>query len=610
MTNPPPSGKPSGGHGFVNGVPTDYLPSGCPSGGNATLYNDDYPDGILIGSGIDPDCENGSGCAECFTGPIDSVAGNIVVFLDTTGHALADSGFAPDDFDPAGAADAAVAAHEAAPDPHPQYLVQAEADVLYDPLGAAAAAVADHEAAPDPHPQYMVQAEGDERYARRDEAQPAPWTADEGAQGEEGPMGPVGPTGAAGATGSTGATGPAGADGAPGQDGQDGAEGPMGPQGPPGRDGTIGPQGPEGPEGEVGPQGPVGERGPAGPSGPTQIPEWDNQGGEPVFPDVLPLNTHGASHVGSGTDPVPNYVGATTVAQGVPGLVPPCAFGADRFDILIGNGTWNTLTAILDRIGGTQGQILYRDASAWAALSAGTSGQFLKTQGAAANPVWATLLKSLKSVQVLTAGTTTYTRPANVTGILVFGVAPGGGGGGAAVGSTGVNAAAAGGGASGGTFIKFYAAAASSYSTTISAGGAGASAGNNNGTGGGDTVFDTGGTPVTAKGGGGGSGSPASAGPQIRGGGAPGGVSTGGDINGGGQSGLPGLVLSPTVATSGAGAGCSPWGGGGVAKVSTGGGTAGIGYGGGGSGGIDLGTAQRVGGSGGDGVIFVLEFEL
>jgi hypothetical protein len=36
-----------------------------------------------------------------------------------------------------------------------------------------------------------------------------------------------------------------------------------------------------------------------------------------------------------------------------------------------------------------QGDILYRGASAWARLGAGTSGQFLKTQGAGQNPVWA-----------------------------------------------------------------------------------------------------------------------------------------------------------------------------------------------------------------------------
>jgi hypothetical protein len=36
-----------------------------------------------------------------------------------------------------------------------------------------------------------------------------------------------------------------------------------------------------------------------------------------------------------------------------------------------------------------QGDILIRDASNWTRLSAGTSGQYLKTQGAGANPIWA-----------------------------------------------------------------------------------------------------------------------------------------------------------------------------------------------------------------------------
>ena len=37
----------------------------------------------------------------------------------------------------------------------------------------------------------------------------------------------------------------------------------------------------------------------------------------------------------------------------------------------------------------TQGDILYRDGSGLQRLGAGTSGQFLKTQGTGANPVWA-----------------------------------------------------------------------------------------------------------------------------------------------------------------------------------------------------------------------------
>ena len=36
----------------------------------------------------------------------------------------------------------------------------------------------------------------------------------------------------------------------------------------------------------------------------------------------------------------------------------------------------------------TQGDLLYRDGSGLARLAAGTSGQFLKTQGSGANPVW------------------------------------------------------------------------------------------------------------------------------------------------------------------------------------------------------------------------------
>jgi hypothetical protein len=49
-----------------------------------------------------------------------------------------------------------------------------------------------------------------------------------------------------------------------------------------------------------------------------------------------------------------------------------------------------TLSDVLDFIGSAaQGDILYRGASGWARLAAGTSGQFLQTQGASANPQWA-----------------------------------------------------------------------------------------------------------------------------------------------------------------------------------------------------------------------------
>jgi hypothetical protein len=49
-----------------------------------------------------------------------------------------------------------------------------------------------------------------------------------------------------------------------------------------------------------------------------------------------------------------------------------------------------TLSEVLDFVGSAaQGDILYRGASAWTRLAAGTSGNFLKTQGAGANPTWA-----------------------------------------------------------------------------------------------------------------------------------------------------------------------------------------------------------------------------
>lgn len=43
-----------------------------------------------------------------------------------------------------------------------------------------------------------------------------------------------------------------------------------------------------------------------------------------------------------------------------------------------------------------QGDILIRDASGWTRLAAGTSGQYLKTQGASANPVWDNVVAGLQ----------------------------------------------------------------------------------------------------------------------------------------------------------------------------------------------------------------------
>lgn len=55
----------------------------------------------------------------------------------------------------------------------------------------------------------------------------------------------------------------------------------------------------------------------------------------------------------------------------------------------------------------SQGDVLYYNGTNWTSLPAGTSGQFLKTQGTGANPVWATVAS--KVVQIVTATTTSET---------------------------------------------------------------------------------------------------------------------------------------------------------------------------------------------------------
>lgn len=88
---------------------------------------------------------------------------------------------------------------------------------------------------------------------------------------------------------------------------------------------------------------------------------------------------------------------------------------ADTYSIntILYNATANTvsgatLTSIMDSVfGNTQGDILYRNATVWTVLSPGTSGNFLQTQGAAANPIWAAVSAS-GTVNSGTAGQLAY----------------------------------------------------------------------------------------------------------------------------------------------------------------------------------------------------------
>lgn len=79
----------------------------------------------------------------------------------------------------------------------------------------------------------------------------------------------------------------------------------------------------------------------------------------------------------------------------------------------------NTLTAILDAIlGSTRGSVIYRGAAAWALLGPGTSGQFLETLGAGADPAWATVTIPTQPVKGWAKFTgTTLTAGSGITSI-------------------------------------------------------------------------------------------------------------------------------------------------------------------------------------------------
>lgn len=65
-----------------------------------------------------------------------------------------------------------------------------------------------------------------------------------------------------------------------------------------------------------------------------------------------------------------------------------------------------TFSEVLDFVGSAaQGDIMYRDASAWARLGAGTSGKVLRTQGSGANPTWGNA-STLGTPTASTSGTT------------------------------------------------------------------------------------------------------------------------------------------------------------------------------------------------------------
>lgn len=158
-------------------------------------------------------------------------------------------------------------------------------------------------------------------------------------------------------------------------------------------------------------------------------------------------------------------------------------------------------TINLDLIGATQGDILYRDASDWAALAPGTAGQILQSGGAAANPSWVTEFGRLISITTLnTAGSSAYAVPDGCTLLVVDVVGSGGGGAGASV-AAAAHVPGGGAGGGGGAYTRgTVSPPATSYTVVVGAGGAGGVSAAS-GIAGGNTSF---GALFVANGGGGG----------------------------------------------------------------------------------------------------------
>lgn len=241
-----------------------------------------------------------------------------------------------------------------------------------------------------------------------------------------------------------------------------------------------------------------------------------------------------------------------------------------------------------------QGDILYDNGTSLVRLTPGTSGQVLKTQGSAANPIWGA---GSIDVQSFTSSGT-WTKPASGTWALIRG----GGGGGSGGSATEGNDASGGGGGATSEYWVILSSLGATEAVTIPA--IAAAVTNADGNAGGDVTF---GTHFTFYGGG--------AGQENGGGAGGGGIHSAGSAGTGGGGGAGGGLIGGAASTGSTVAGASSiYGGGGGGGVSYAAGDAGlvggdsIWGGGGGAGGVfsgsgagALGGKSIYGGGGGGG---------
>lgn len=92
---------------------------------------------------------------------------------------------------------------------------------------------------------------------------------------------------------------------------------------------------------------------------------------------------------GTGTGTVATTIAADAVTYAKLQNISATARILGRKTAAAGNTEECTLSEVLDFVGSAaQGDILYRNASAWTRLAAGTAGQELRTAGAGADPAW------------------------------------------------------------------------------------------------------------------------------------------------------------------------------------------------------------------------------
>lgn len=115
-----------------------------------------------------------------------------------------------------------------------------------------------------------------------------------------------------------------------------------------------------------------------------------------------------------------NFTGTLASGQFADNTIAPArlAFSATariavRKTASAGGGEEGTASEVLDFIGSTRGSVLYRGAAGWAILAPGTSGHFLKSNGAGADPSYAAASTSLADADygdvVLTGSGTIWT---------------------------------------------------------------------------------------------------------------------------------------------------------------------------------------------------------